>query len=196
MAKAISDEEVQLKKRARRRLVGAITLVLIVVVFLPMVLDNEPRPLSEDIEISIPNVPSDSEAPAAVPAPAPLPYKPVEPPDAPPSPAPVQPAQPSAPAQPAPAPAPAKPAEKPPAQGNHVVQLAAFSNAETAKQLVAKVRQNGFKAYTEAVSTPNGQRTRVRVGPYPSKEAAEKARDRLKALKLTLGEPDVLQANE
>ena len=57
MAKAISDEELQLKKRARRRLVGAIALVLLVVVFLPMLLDSEPKPLNQDIAIIIPPLP-------------------------------------------------------------------------------------------------------------------------------------------
>ena len=55
MAQSITDEEIQLKKRARRRLVGAIALVLIVVIFLPMVLDNEPKPVSQDIAIHIPS---------------------------------------------------------------------------------------------------------------------------------------------
>lgn len=55
MAQSITDEEIQLKKRARRRLVGAVALVLIVVIFLPMVLDNEPKPVSQDIAISIPS---------------------------------------------------------------------------------------------------------------------------------------------
>jgi DedD protein len=42
------------KKRARRRLVGAIALVLAAVIGLPMILDSEPKPLSEDIAIQIP----------------------------------------------------------------------------------------------------------------------------------------------
>ncbi|MBV7535733.1 SPOR domain-containing protein [Duganella sp. sic0402] len=42
------------KKRARRRLVGAIMLALGVAVGLPMLLDSEPKPLSSDIEIKIP----------------------------------------------------------------------------------------------------------------------------------------------
>jgi DedD protein len=76
------------------------------------------------------------------------------------------------------------------------VQLGAFSNADNARQLASKVRDNRFKAYTEVLKTPNGERTRVRVGPYPTRDAAEKARDRLKSLKLTLGEPAVLKADE
>lgn len=55
MARPISDEELQLKKRARRRLIGAIVLVTAVVVLLPMVLDSEPRPISQDVEIRIPS---------------------------------------------------------------------------------------------------------------------------------------------
>ena len=42
------------KKRARRRLVGAVALALAVAVGLPMVLDSEPRPLASDIDIKIP----------------------------------------------------------------------------------------------------------------------------------------------
>lgn len=43
------------KKRARRRLVGAIALVLAVVIGLPMILDSEPKPLADDIAIQIPS---------------------------------------------------------------------------------------------------------------------------------------------
>lgn len=43
------------KKRARRRLVGAIALALAVIIGLPMVLDSEPKPLSGDIAIEIPS---------------------------------------------------------------------------------------------------------------------------------------------
>ncbi|RFB73985.1 MULTISPECIES: SPOR domain-containing protein [unclassified Herbaspirillum] len=43
------------KKRARRRLIGAVALVLAVVIVLPMILDSEPRPLADDIAIQIPS---------------------------------------------------------------------------------------------------------------------------------------------
>ncbi len=43
------------KKRARRRLVGAVALVLAVVIGLPMILDSEPKPLPDDIAIQIPS---------------------------------------------------------------------------------------------------------------------------------------------
>ena len=43
------------KKRARRRLVGAVALALAVAVGLPMLLDSEPKPLAGDIAIQIPS---------------------------------------------------------------------------------------------------------------------------------------------
>ncbi|MEO7030766.1 MAG: hypothetical protein ABI351_09325, partial [Herbaspirillum sp.] len=43
------------KKRARRRLVGAVALVLALVIGLPMILDSEPKPMTGDIAIQIPS---------------------------------------------------------------------------------------------------------------------------------------------
>lgn len=216
MAKAISSEELQLKKRARRRLVGAIALVLVVVIFLPMVLDNEPKPVSENIAINIPPPPvatelSDegeeeisAETPSATSS-GPLRFKPVEQSSEAEQPAeeerePVT----STPAQQKPA------AVKPPAEskpvsttssstssnGGYVVQLGAFSDGGNAERLAKTVRENRFDVYTEAVTTSGGKRTRVRVGPYPTRAAAEQARDRLKARKLTFGEPDIVRLQE
>ena len=59
MAKTpVSQEEIQLRKRARRRLVGAIALVLMAIVVLPMVLDGEPRQRPENIDVQIPPIPA------------------------------------------------------------------------------------------------------------------------------------------
>ena len=60
------------KKRARRRLVGAVALALAVAVGLPMVLDSEPKPLSSDIDIKIPSKDKPAEAAATVAASAAL----------------------------------------------------------------------------------------------------------------------------
>ena len=68
MAKSISEEELQLRKRARRRLVGAIALVTIIAVFLPMVLDHEPKPVSQDVSIKIPSPDSGAFTSKIVPA--------------------------------------------------------------------------------------------------------------------------------
>ena len=80
MAQSISDEELQLKKRARRRLVGAIALVLLAVVFLPMVLDKEPKPVGQDIAIRIPSQDETTFHPqVAAPVPKAIPEAPVAP---------------------------------------------------------------------------------------------------------------------
>ena len=51
-----SDQELQFKKRARRRLVGAVALVLLMIILLPMVLeDRTAQTPKEDIVISIPS---------------------------------------------------------------------------------------------------------------------------------------------
>ncbi len=50
------------KQRARRRLVGAIALVLAAIVILPMVLDSHPKPVTDDIAIDIPSHPAPKNA--------------------------------------------------------------------------------------------------------------------------------------
>jgi DedD protein len=52
---SMTVEEIQLRRRARHRLIGAVTLVTLLVVFLPMILDSEPKPVAEDIAINIPS---------------------------------------------------------------------------------------------------------------------------------------------
>ena len=59
------------KKRARRRLVGAVALVLAVIIGVPMILDSEPKPLPDDLTIEIP-----SKAQQTSPAPSPITKKP------------------------------------------------------------------------------------------------------------------------
>ncbi|MBI2312562.1 MAG: SPOR domain-containing protein [Betaproteobacteria bacterium] len=209
MARAVSDEELQLRKRARRRLIGAIGLVTLVAVFLPMVLDSEPKQVAQDIAITIPakdqagafssRVVPLQQAPAE-PAPTAQP----EPPLAPPVPAPAEPAKPApsgvaetpgAAAKPAPEPRPEtepKPKRKPEvkaeaqsaAPGGYVVQLGAFSNPANVKQLQERLSANGIKSYTEVLKSDKGDRTRVRAGPFSTREAAEKANDKLKKMGL------------
>src|SRR5690606_29265957 len=52
---AAPDSDLQLKKRARRRLVGAVALALLAAIVLPMVMDHEPRPTQQDIQVRIPS---------------------------------------------------------------------------------------------------------------------------------------------
>ncbi|XDJ35473.1 MAG: SPOR domain-containing protein [Burkholderia sp.] len=52
------DPTLSEKQRARRRLVGAIALVVAAVIVLPMILDTHPKPVTDDIAIDIPNKPA------------------------------------------------------------------------------------------------------------------------------------------
>lgn len=203
MARNVSDEELQLKKRARRRLVGAIVLVTAVAVVLPMILESEPKPASQNITIQIPSPeagvltakpvplkPVENFAPAAVPAATLQAETKTE----------VKPAAKTEPKTQAAAPAPAKPVKKAetpakPATGTedaaktaatsgYVIQVVALADAARAKDMHAKIAAAGLKAYTEVVQTANGPVTRVRVGPYPSREAAEQGRTQLQRLQL------------
>jgi DedD protein len=224
----------ELRRRARRRLVGAIVLALAAAVIVPMLLESEPRPLGEDVAVKIPPVdegkfvnrlndpaakadkagappadtkasspppkvadatppktaemsPPEPKAPAAeqkaAPPPSAAPASPAPPPAATaptavtPAPAPAAVHVPSTP--PAAAAAPATSA--PPANGTFAVQLAAFSDDKGANALAGKLKRAGYSAYTEPFKTSKGTLWRVRVGPYPTRDAANAARDKLKS---------------
>ena len=68
-----------------------------------------------------------------------------------------------------------------PSQSGFVVQLGAFSNMENAKQRQAKLAALGIRFYTSTLSTPSGDKLRVRAGPYASRQEAEKIQEKLKA---------------
>jgi DedD protein len=217
-----------LQKRGRRRLVGAIALVLLAVIVLPMVFDPEPRPNAPLVSVRIPSEegskftpkaaakpsepearPADKKAEQKVPEPAPT-VAPAPPPS-PPAPEPAKAAE-----APAPKPAPKavpkpfektvakaaeKPAEKAPekpapaapaaATGGEkfMVQVGAFASPDKVKEITGQLKEAKLPHYTETVATAKGEVTRVRLGPFPSKEAAEKARDQAKALGLTPANP-------
>src|SRR6185437_10542350 len=46
----------ELKRKARRRLVGAVVLALAAAVFVPMLLESDERPLGDDVAVRIPSV--------------------------------------------------------------------------------------------------------------------------------------------
>jgi DedD protein len=68
-----------------------------------------------------------------------------------------------------------------------VVTLDAFSSISNVKQLRTKLSAAGVKSYTEPVKTSRGELTRVRAGPFASREAAENARAKLDAMGLKPG---------
>ena len=69
-----------------------------------------------------------------------------------------------------------------------VVPLGAFTNPDNAKQVQERAASAGVKSYTENVKGQQGEQTRVRAGPFASRGAAEKARDKLKSLGLEVGQ--------
>ena len=222
----MEDNDVQqhLKKRARRRLVGAIFFVSLVAVLVPTLMDSEPRPPAQDIDIRIPGQDDKAFTPALVPPAEPVaassksaPEAPEMPPLVRQDPVPETPAikppaavvipkqtesrvEPKAEKKPAPAKeAPAKASDKDTpalkdeasraaailagkaadapasAAGQHVVLIGAFSNEANVANLRKKLGEQGIKVYTEALDSPQGKKTRVRAGPFPNREAAEKA---------------------
>ena len=247
------DVQLQIKKRARRRLVGAVAFVSVVAVVLPLVMDHEPRPPVQDIEIRIPGQDEKPFAPKF--EVAAQPEKPAEKPAQPPADsargvAPEAqgkpPAKPAEAAQPTarvvevvrdgaaekpagkpdkatekvpdkaaekPAAKPEKPAEKPVAkpaekpaekpaskedeakraaailagQGDaksseFVVLIGAFSNEANVKNLKTKLSEQGIKTFSEPLDTPQGKKTRVRAGPFATRDAAEKALEKMQRI--------------
>ncbi len=70
-------------------------------------------------------------------------------------------------------------ADPPRRAGQLVVQLIAVRDAAAAKEVAERARKLKYPVYTEVIDVVNGKVTRVRVGPYDSKQAAEAARARL-----------------
>ena len=125
-----------LKRRGRRRLVGAVALVLAAVIVLPMVFDPEPRATPPAVNVRIPG---EDETPFA----------------------------------------PKLPPKK--AKEEFVVQVGAFASPQGA---IAKLESAKMPYYTEVMQ---GNLTRVRAGPFATREAAEKALEQLKGLGFEAG---------
>jgi DedD protein len=214
----IADPAVdELKRRARRRLVGAVVLALAAAVLLPMLLESDPKPLGNDVSIQIPPVDQGKFVPPSPPdksaqSKAATETQPATPPDAgSPAPAPERtlgaaeqrvlgqsganraPAimssapeamRPQTPVAAAPSAAPtAKSGAEPAAAagGTLFVQVAALADSQAAADLAAKLLASGFPAHVEPVATRQGPVQRVRVGGYPSREAADVALANIKA---------------
>ena len=63
--------------------------------------------------------------------------------------------------------------------GQLVIQVIAVRDAAVAKQMYERAKSLKFPAYTEQIDVTNGKVTRVRVGPYATKQQAESARAKL-----------------
>ncbi len=161
----------------KHRLTGAIILVSVAVIFIPVILegpDNEWAPLSH----SIPEAPQmDFKAHLDVPAPIPAPVKPT---------AVQKPAEPEKTAvpvpesKPDPEPEPAKQAQ-PATEGlsGWYVQVGSFSQELNASGLGKRLELPGYETRLQKTTTKTGYAWRVMVGPAKTRGAAEKLRDRL-----------------
>lgn len=207
-----SEEEIQFRKRARRRLVGAVVLVALVVAVVPLILpESKPQQDTQQIDIRIPTqdatgftpkiTPATIKAPASASAavetdtPPALIKAPTEnlPPDSEASPGSVT----------APKPAMAKPPvsadttqEAPNASASaeplikvagtkaqtFYLQYGAFSELKNAKQRQAELKAKGVPTFTEVVKTTAGDKIRVRAGPYTTRDKAEQVREKTKPL--------------
>ena len=65
-----------------------------------------------------------------------------------------------------------------------VVQVGAFADAAKAKEARNKLESAGIKTYTQEVETKDGKRIRVRVGPFATKEEADKVAEKIRKLNL------------
>lgn len=226
----ISEELTALKKRARRRLVGAVALVLIALIVLWTVMDDQPpQSLVQESVAIVSSKPAlaGTVRPDPVMPPAELPAEQTE------SPQTESPVLPAVPVQDTPAPAAVKPAEvkpvskpepkpvekpaekpvgKPPVKpaptvkdpaklldgleddlakqaaknvdkptGKFFLQIGAFADATKASALQSKAKAVGVNVHTEAVKTEKGELTRLRAGPYASRDLAEQAHGKLAA---------------
>jgi len=199
-----------LRRRARHRLIGASVLVVLGVVGFPLVFDTQPRPVSVDIAVDIPD--RATSKPLVPPSMASKPLSAgaaLDPKEEVVTPAKVAPkieAKPEPKPEPKPevkpktavAPADVKPAtdkaatDKPAASASDtkdnaprfIVQVGAFSEDAKANEVRAKLEKAGFKTYTHVANTKEGPRTRVRVGPFTSRDEADKVAQKIKQLQL------------
>jgi DedD protein len=85
---------------------------------------------------------------------------------------------------PADATASAKPAAKEAVAERFIVQFGAFSDEAKVKEVRSKLEKSGVKTYVHVAQTPEGKRTRVRAGPFASREEAQKIITKTKSLSL------------
>lgn len=115
---------------------------------------------------------------------APAATKPAEAPK--PSPIPTEAPKPAPPVAAPTAPAPASAAAPVAAEGRFAVHLGVYADRSHADALVAALKKHGFAAYDESTDYQGKSASRVRVGPYADRAAAETAR-----LKIRQAEPKV-----
>jgi DedD protein len=230
-----------MRRRARHRLIGASVLVVLGVIGFPLLFDTQPRPVSVDIAVDIPDRASvkplvDTSKQKPLSAAAGLDAKEEVVPDGKPevqaqaksepkveakpkadvkpevavaAAAAVAAVVPKAETKPEPAKADtksvakpevkadakpeAKPATKPvdskDTGSRFVVQAGTFSEDGKLREMRSKLEKAGITTYTQVIESKEGRRVRVRVGPFTSRDEADKVARKIKQLQL---QPQVL----
>lgn len=177
-----TPEQSEVRRKGRQRLIGAVAIVVLAVVFVPMILDPEPRKERPEAQLRADKALAIPPKEGAPPLPAPVAASPklaaaipAEPPKVEPRPEPK--------AEPKPeSKAPAAVASKPPKAAElkgFGVQVGAFRDEEKLKAAREKLVAAKIPHFTERLAA--GDLTRLRAGPYPTREAAEKALAGVKA---------------
>ena len=76
-------------------------------------------------------------------------------------------------------------ADKAAGKSRHVVQVGAFVDPNLAQEARMKLERAGLPSYTQISNTPDGPRTRVRLGPFATRAEADKAAAKARALGLS-----------
>jgi DedD protein len=175
-------------QKLKQRLVGAVVLISLAVIFIPVILegpDDEWTPRVQEIPVP-PQIEYQAEIELPVPEEAPAPVPEATTPAA----APVQETQtvdiPPPAEQPAP-PAPVKPepaAQQPTAApaaatGSWVIQVGSFSQQLNASGLRDRLKKTGYNSRLQEITSGTSKAWRVLVGPFDTRAAAEKQRDRI-----------------
>ncbi|HEU0203893.1 MAG TPA: SPOR domain-containing protein, partial [Burkholderiaceae bacterium] len=66
--------------------------------------------------------------------------------------------------------------------GKFLLQAAAFSSEAAAKKLAERLRKAGVQPFIERIDTRDGARFRVRVGPYATRDEAQRVQSRLREI--------------
>jgi DedD protein len=161
------------KRRARWRLLGALILVGAVAAAAPILLEDQARPLSQDLLIEMP---SRAQAPAiAAPAPVPVPE-----PEQVKAPEKMEIVKADSPKAALTEPQVAKPETAKKIEG-FMVQVGAYANRDAASKVKARLESGGHRVVIQTIKTAEGaERHRVRIGPFQTREQAVEVRDRAK----------------
>ena len=79
---------------------------------------------------------------------------------------------------------PLAPPTRPDPLQSFAINVGLFADANNADRVLTRLVDAGLPAFIQVVDSPNGQRTRVRVGPFASRALADDAAVRIRALGL------------